>query len=67
MNSHGEAEENFIRKLFGENIRRRDNIRNVTVNGGSVWLELMWARAGSLVWGLARNIMEVTSTKEIKI
>jgi hypothetical protein len=31
--SYGEAEENFIRKLFGENIRRSDNFANVTVNG----------------------------------
>jgi len=33
MISYGEAEENFIRKLSGENISRRDNFRNVTVNG----------------------------------
>ena len=27
MVSYGEAEDKFIRKLFGENIRRRDNCR----------------------------------------
>lgn len=33
MISYGEAEKNFIRKLYGEDIRRRENFRNVTVNG----------------------------------
>jgi len=33
MISYGEDEDKFIRKLFGENIRRRGNCRNVTVNG----------------------------------
>jgi len=33
MISYGEVEENFIRKLFEENIKRRDNFRDVTGNG----------------------------------
>lgn len=42
MISYGEAEECFIRQLFGENIRRRDNFRNVTLNGriNLAWIDM---------------------------